>query len=253
MFSKIIKYLLKFDVLRKSLIKFFQYILKNYKNESSNNYELIDIKRIGTEEGNYNAKKFVSFLKSRNILKNISFLDIGCGDLFIYPEIIRENIREYYALDINKKNIDHGLHFLKSKKILIDEDKIEISNNFDFSKVPNNSIDIAFAQAVTSHLNLNSLIVLLKKLKIKMKDNSIFYTSFIISEKNENELSKISWKKKNKFNGKPHNVTSYFQRDPYHYNIETLKDIFEICNWEFLKIEDYDHDVQLMVSLKKKN
>lgn len=253
MLSKIIKYLLTFDVLRKNIIKFFQYILKNYKNESSNNYELIDIKRIGTKEGNYNAKKFVNFLRNRNELKNVSFLDIGCGDLFIYPEIIKEKISKYYALDINKKNIDHGLSFLKSKKISIDKNKIEISNNFDFSKVPNNSIDIAFAQAVTSHLNLNSLIVLLKKLKVKMKDNSIFYTSFIISEKNENELNQINWKKINKFNGKPHNVTSYFQRDPYHYNIETLKDVFKICNWEFLKIEDYDHDIQFMVSLKKKN
>ena len=39
-------------------------------------------------------------------LNGKTFLDIGCGDMFLYPNLINNEISEYYGFDINKKNID---------------------------------------------------------------------------------------------------------------------------------------------------
>ena len=190
-------------------------------------------------------------MKSKITLKHKTFLDIGCGDMFLYPNLINNEISEYYGFDINKKNIEHGLKYLKKKKIKIYPDKIEIGSNFGFENINQESIDIAFAQAVTSHLNINSLIVLLRNLKKKMKKDGRFFTSFILIDRSkDNEPNIIEWNKINKFNNEPHLVTSYFERDPYHYSVETLKNISQMCGWVYIGEYDYDHDIQRMVEFK---
>ena len=92
-----------------------------------------------------------------------------------------------------------------------------------------------------------------KKLKPKMKKNGLLLSSFLIinNENNYNlEDKKKNWNKINKYDGKPHNVTSFFLRDPYHYDLNTIKEISNFCGWKLLDCKDYDHDLQKMLFFK---
>ena len=244
---------LSFNILRLYLFKLIQFILRNFQEDSANWYELATIKRIGTKEGEFNSKKITLFLKNNTQLSGSNFLDIGCGDLFLYPDLLNENINNYFGFDLNNWNLQSGLNFLKKNNINIKNLNTEQGNYFDFKTIKSSEIDIAFSQAVCSHLTLNSLIVMLKNLKPKMKSQGILLSSFIItSNNNENnlELKKIFWKKINKFNNEPHNVTSYFLKDPYHYDLNTISKVANICGWTLYDCKDYDHDLQKMLFFK---
>ena len=181
--------LLSINIIRIYLYKFIQFLLRNFQEDSSNTYDLITIKRIGSKEGEYNSKKIVSFLKKNIELNNINFLDIGCGDLFLCKDLFDAKIGKYYGFDLNEKNLKVGLNFLKKKKISTKNIILEQGNYFEFNTIQNFEVDVAFSQAVCSHLSINSLIVMLKKLKPKMRKNGIMLSSFIIlNEKNDYQL-----------------------------------------------------------------
>ena len=95
---------------------------------------------------------------------------------------------------------------------------------------------------------------MLKSLLPKMKNDGILLSSFIITDKNINksEPKVIKWSKINKFSGQPHNVTSFFLRDPYHYNLSTISQVANMCGWKLIESVDYDHDLQKMLIFKIK-
>lgn len=167
--------------------------------------------------------------------------------------MFKKNINKYFGFDLNNWNLQNGLNYLKKKKFDLRNLIIEQGNYFDFKNVQNSEIDIAISQAVCSHLTLNSLIVMLKNLKPKMKSDGILLSSFIINS-NDNDLEdkRIFWKKTNKFSYKPHNVTSFFLKDPYHYNYNTILKISDMCGWKLYDSKDYDHDLQKMLFFKLK-
>jgi len=244
--------LLSVNIIRIYLYKIIEFLLRNFQEDSSNTYDLTTIKRIGTGEGQYNAKKIVSFLNKNIELNNINFLDIGCGDLFLCEDLFNARIRKYFGFDLNNENLKRGINYL-TKKMDTQNIILEQGNYFDFKSVQDTSIDVAFSQAVCSHLNINSLIVMFKKLKSKMKKDGILLSSFIIiNNKDTDNLEKktINWKKINKFNGEPHNITSFFLRDPYHYDLQTIEEIAKFCGWKLLDCKDYDHDFQNMLFFK---
>lgn len=244
--------LLSINIIRLYLYKIIEFLLRNFQEDNSNTYDLTTIKRIGTKEGQYNANKIVSFLNKNIELNNINFLDVGCGDLFLCEDLFNAKINKYYGFDLNNENLKRGLNYLK-KKMNTQNIFLEQGNYFQFKTVPNISIDVAFSQAVCSHLSINSLIVMFKQLKSKMKKDGILLSSFIlINNENTNNLEKKinNWKKINKYNGDPHNVTSFFLRDPYHYDLKTIKEVAKFCGWDLFDCRDYDHDLQKMLFFK---
>ena len=114
----------------------------------------------------------------------------------MYPELQKTNcIDKYFAFDINKSIMMKGLKIIKEKtdgaNIII-----EHGHNFNFENIPDRSINIAFCQAVCSHLNLNSQIIMFRNLYSKMKkDNSKLYCSYLLFENDtNNEPYDYTWK-----------------------------------------------------------
>ena len=107
--------LLSVNIIRIYLYKIIEFLLRNFQEDSSNTYDLTTIKRIGTEEGQYNAKKIVSFLNKNIELNNINFLDIGCGDLFLCEDLFNAKIRKYFGFDLNNENLKRGINYLTKK------------------------------------------------------------------------------------------------------------------------------------------
>jgi hypothetical protein len=146
------------------------------------------------------------------------------------------------------------LQNLKQRNIDITKLNIERNDYFNFDKIKEKSIDIIFSQALCSHLNINSLFLLLRNINKINKDNTILFSSFIINKNNEyvgsEDLEKIS-NGINNFNKSSHIVKSFFLKDPYHYNIKTISKISELFNWKLIEITDYDHPIQKMLIFKK--
>ena len=42
---------------------------------------------------------------------------------------------------------------------------------------------------------------------------------------------------------------TYFHKDPYHYDISSLKEVFKLTGWKFEKISDYGHEFQKIIFL----
>jgi SAM-dependent methyltransferase len=252
--KKLILIVLSINIVRISLYKIIQFLLQNFQEDSSNTYDLSTIKRIGTKEGIYSSKKIVDFIVKKIDLNDKFFLDIGCGDLFLIEDLLKAKISNYYGFDLNQTNLDRGTDYIKKKNISSTNIITEQGNYFEFNKVQNLKVDVAFSQAVCSHLSINSLTIMLKSLLPKMKNDGILLSSFIITDKdiNKPEPKVIKWNKINKFSGQPHNVTSFFLRDPYHYNLSTISQVANMCGWKLIESVDYDHDLQKMLIFKIK-
>ena len=99
--------------------RFANWYLKNLQ-DTSNSYEIINIRVIGTEGGKYFAKKYSNYISSKIDLTDKNFLDIGCGDLNLLSALNMVNPpKNYYAFDINIGNILHGIKFCKKEGINI--------------------------------------------------------------------------------------------------------------------------------------
>ena len=243
-------------------LKFFQinyykltiFLQNNVLKNTSNLYEFQLIKRIDTKEGNYTAIHLVNYISSRVNLNNTSFLDIGCGDLFLYEQLLKKNIQHYYGFDINQRNLDHGLKYLNKRNVDISKLSINRNDYFNFNNIKEKSIDVIFSQALCSHLNINSLFLLFRNINKINKDNAILFSSFIVNENNDyvgsEDIEHIS-KGINNFNKSTHIVKSFFLKDPYHYNIKTIDKIGELFNWKLTEVTDYDHPIQKMLIFKK--
>ena len=59
-----------------------------------------------------------------------------------------------------------------------------------------------------------------------------------------------TWLQNKSSDGKDHTVNSFFQKNPYHYNLKTIRLISEYCGWKIVNCHDYDHDVQKMIEFK---
>ena len=255
MTKKIFTILLKFKLFKKLFTSLIYFYFKNIQGNSSNTYDLEIIKRIGTAEGNFSANKIIKFLKNNCSLSNSNFLDVGCGDLFIYPLLSNFKLKKYYGFDMNNDNISNGIQYLKKNNINTKNIIIEQGDYFNFKKIKKNSIDIIFCHSVCSHLHINSLMLMFKNLRLVAKNNCIFFCSFIAldNEKHNVEPKEILWNQNNSFKNKKYELKTYFLKNPYHYNFSTIEDVANICGWDVKHFLNYEHDVQKMFIFKKKN
>jgi len=253
--KKLILILLKINLIKLFFDRFANWYLKNLQ-DTSNSYEIINIRVIGTEGGKYFAKKYSNYISSKIDLTDKNFLDIGCGDLNLLSALNMVNPpKNYYAFDINIGNILHGIKFCKKEGININNLIYETGGNFQFKKINSNEIDFAFSHSLCCHLTINTLSILLKNLKPKMKKNSIYATSFIFDDRNDeyyNEKINIKWDLIDPFYKNKYKIESYFLRDPYHYLPNTIKKIALDNGWELLKIEEHGHELQKVAILTPK-
>jgi SAM-dependent methyltransferase len=253
--KKLILFLLKINFLKLFFDRFANWYLKNLQ-DTSNAYEMINIRVIGTPKGKYFAQKYSNFISTKIDLRSKNFLDIGCGDLNLLSELNKVNPpNKYYAFDINLGNILFGINFCQKNQMDISNLIYETGGSFEFEKIKDNEIDFAFSHSLCCHLTVNTLSILLKNLKPKMRKGSFYLTSFIFDDRDEkyfNEKIKIGWDLVDSFNKKKYKINSYFQKDPYHYLPSTIKKIASDSGWDFIRIEEHGHELQKVAILSPK-
>lgn len=181
-------------------------------------------------------------------LEGKNFIDIGAGDIVLgekQNEIGRPEI--FYVQDLSKTSIDAGINRMKCNGVDIKNIIPLISINFDFSQIENGSIDCAFSNSLFSHLSLNSILLCLRNLSVKMKKNSKYMTSMIVVT-NHIEPDSYDWSYLRK---KGTNVVSYSTKDPFHYTKETILQLSRFnSGFEVVKIHDYGHPFQKLVEFR---
>lgn len=178
------------------------------------------------------------------------FMDIGAGDL-----VLGERLAEigepaiYYVQDLSRPSLEAGLARLEEAGISTNRIVPLVSDQFDFSAVPDGSLDGAFSNSLFSHLTLNSIALCLRNLAPKMKTGAAYLSSMIVVPA-ATEPESYDW---SHLGTKGSAVVSYPTKDPYHYTAATVHLIGQLQDgFSVAQIHDYGHPFQKLVEFRKR-
>lgn len=174
---------------------------------------------------------YYAFLKKKGLGKDTRLLDIGCGAMPLAHAVLplfRNGQGDYFASDISGKTVSVGKLLLKKAKLAIEEENICLTDHFCFPDAwaP---IHMAFSNSLFSHLNLNSIYLCLYNLNKIMIKGGIYYSSFIMTDRDHNPASEYNI---GQFNGS-------LWADPFSYRPEVIEAIANITGFDFAIEEGY--------------
>jgi SAM-dependent methyltransferase len=177
------------------------------------------------------------FLVAQGLRPEHYLLDIGCGSLRGGVHFIRYLEPEHYW------GIDRDVELLAAGKQIelprynLEERRpnlIEMSD-FGFARL-GRRFDFALAQSVFTHLPLNDIIRCLINVEQALRPGGRFYATFFENPAGKRNLEPISQPVRG---GQP--VVSYFDRDHYHYDMDTFRWICADTELEPDYIGDWNH------------
>ena len=176
------------------------------------------------------------------------FIDIGAGDI-----VLGEHLQEigrpktFYAQDLSRPSLDSGLRRISGSSKDSPPFVTMSSENFDFSLIPDCTIDCAFSNSLFSHLSINSIVLCLRNLAPKMKANGKYLSSMIILPENQ-ETGPFDW---SHLGTQGSQVISHFNKDPFHYTQKSLERLTEFdTGFVVAEVHDYGHPFQSLVEFR---
>jgi SAM-dependent methyltransferase len=159
------------------------------------------------------------FLVRQGLRPEHYLLDVGCGSLRGGVHFIAYlEPGHYYGVDKNKELLDAGrlielprYGLVKRAPILVDLE------DFDFAAL-GREFDYALAHSLFTHLPLNSIIRCVMNLERVLVPGGRFYTTFFENPKGKSHLGPILHPR---VDGP--DLATYFDRDPYHYDVDTFQ------------------------------
>ncbi len=184
-----------------------------------------------------------SFLLRHGFLEESNVLDLGCGPMRLGVKLIPK-LRNgwYFGQDINPETLKYGEEVLREAEINKSANyTLFSSEGFDLSLI-DRPIDIAFSNSLFSHLNINSILMCLLKVREVLSPKGIYFSTFFNLE------SKSSWLDRCVRNKWGHDTITYPSKDPYHYHFQLLKKIAREAGFTMRIVPDYGHPTQTMAS-----
>lgn len=172
------------------------------------------------------------------------FLDVGCGSLRggrYFINYLKE--RHYFGIDKDQALLDAGTTFELSDTMRRKKPVLVQMEDFSFSSLQV-KFQYALAHSVFTHLPLNSIIGCLTNIETVLSEGGEFYATFFEVPPGKSRFDPLSH---------PGGITTFFDKDPYHYNFT----IFEnLCSETGLKVEyigDWNHprNQKMMVFRRK--
>lgn len=179
------------------------------------------------------------------------FLDIGAGDIILGEKLSEIGTPQtFYAQDLSQPSLDAGMARLGRAGVATSNFVTLSSDNFDFGAIGDGTVDAAFSNSLFSHLSINSILLCLRRLSLKMKPGAKYLSSMIILPIGD-ESAPYDW---SYLKTKGSAVVSYPTRDPYHYAEETIRLLSSFnTGFEVAKLHDYGHPFQRLVEFRLKD
>lgn len=177
------------------------------------------------------------FLVGEGLRPEYYLLDVGCGSL-------RGGVRfidylepgHYYGVDPDTEVLTAGREVELPRYGLVEkEPRLVEMGDFGFGRL-GQRFEFALAQSVFTHLPLNDIIRCLVEMEGALVPGGRFYATYFDNPGGKRHLAPIEQPVKH-----GHPVTTYFDRDPYHYDVATFE---WICEGTALTVEhvgDWGH------------
>jgi SAM-dependent methyltransferase len=169
------------------------------------------------EEWDEHGEAQLDYLTGQGLKPHHHLLDIGCGPLRGGVHFIRYlETGRYVGVDKNAAVLDAARDVeLERYGLREREASLVAMENFDFPSL-GRTFDFAWAQSVFTHLVFNSIIRCVMNVEKVLADGGRFYATFYENEQGKFNLDPIRQSER---------VTSYFDRDPYHYDLAAFESI----------------------------
>ena len=177
------------------------------------------------------------------------FLDIGAGDIVLGEKLAEIGIPStFYVQDLSQPSLDAGLRRIRASDCPQTDIVTLCSDDFDFGMIPDATVDFAFSNSLFSHLSINSIVLCLGNLAPKMRPGSKYLSSMIVLPTGDGSAPH-DWHQQNV---KGSDVTSYPNRDPFHYTETTVRLLSSFDTGFTVKtIHDYGHPFQKLVEFAR--
>jgi cyclopropane fatty-acyl-phospholipid synthase-like methyltransferase len=168
----------------------------------------------------------------RNGLKPThTLLDIGCGALRGGIHFISYlDASNYYGTDINASLLRAAEIEVQKANLSNKHPHLVLDEDFNFAKYVD-QVDYALAISLFTHLNMNLIMHCLASLHGLLRAGSSCYATFFEASENV-DLNNVKhhWE-----------VTTHFDRDPYHHSRYMLEWIGEQCGYHFEYVGAWGH------------
>ncbi len=177
------------------------------------------------------------FLVSRGLTPASYLLDVGCGSLRGGLHFIRFlDPGHYYGIDARRDLIDAGIeHELKPSGLEARNPHLEVMNDFAFGRL-GRRFDFALAVSVFTHLPVNSIERCLIAMEEALVQGGSFFATFFENDRGRTFVDPVHRK-----TGPNETITTYMDRDPFHYRVRTFEHLVEGSSLELTYIGDWGH------------
>ena len=183
------------------------------------------------------------FLVQRGLRPTHFLLDVGCGSLRGGVHFIKFlDPGHYYGIDKSQELLAAGRDIELPRYGLVEKDPVLVEmDDFGFDRL-DRQFDVALAQSVFTHLPLNSVIRCLMNMEQALRPGGEFYATFFENPAGKRNLLPIPRPVIGRGDEvRPRRLSSFFDQDPYHYDVDTFR---WICEGTELRVEylgDWNH------------
>ena len=189
-----------------------------------------------------------NLLVENGLQQNHYLLDVGCGSLrggIHFIRYLKES--HYYGVDKDHDIIEGGKIELSENSLIEKKPIITEMSNFKFDLLQQ-KFDFAIAQSVFTHLPLNDIIKCLISIEKVLVKNGKFYATFFENKQGKFNLEPIHHHTLDEIN-----LTSFFDKDPFHYDYQTFEWICKNTQLTPRYIGDWNHPRNQKLVLFTKN
>jgi SAM-dependent methyltransferase len=172
------------------------------------------------------------FMVSQGLRPAHYFLDVGCGALRGGIHFIRYLERgHYFGVDRRADRLDIGVKIELPRHGLVEKQPvIRQIGDFGFAKL-GRTFDFALAQSVFTHLPLNKIIRCLMNIERALVPGGRFYATIYLTEEGKKNLDPIQ---------QTTQIVSHFDKNPFHYDLDTLRWICEGTSLALEQVGDWE-------------
>jgi SAM-dependent methyltransferase len=182
-----------------------------------------------------------SYLKFRGLRQHHRLLDVGCGPLRLGAALLPYLVDGwYFGHDINLTTLALGKNVLERLGIASQRFNLIASDDFTFTGVEDESIDVAFSNSLFSHLTMNSILRCLLRVRAALRPGGVYYSTFFLVEDGAHwnqPVPRTQW---------GISYSSQPSADPYHYTEGMMADLARQAGFTFQLDSAFHHPAQTM-------